>query len=305
MKYPLFELYVKYSETFNEWDPADAQIIKSPDVQGYKIIVDVYEPNISGEIVIAKRPLGQDEKGIAIMVGNHVVVRGTFGFDNKLSRVTGYVKCDQLTSRFADKSALIENDAYFKFNQSMKDFIIERVLPSLTEYEDVLITREESKIYKEIDKVMGQAVLEMLQTSEEVEGFESIEVPSSSSAAEEGCGEYDGSDGSLSLLSSSHSSLFPPLTNEMDSSSSTKNEEDKEYGSNSKDNWEENIDAENKNNSLKDGNDLNLPVPGRLLILIMMIQTMSCREKLTRITMDLYRVKHMSIIQNLKTGYYR
>ena len=130
--------------------------------------------------------------------------KSTFGFDNKLSRVTGYVKCDQLTSRFADKSALIENDAYFKFNQSMKDFIIERVLPSLTEYEDVLITREESKIYKEIDKVMGQAVLEMLQTSEEVEGFESIEVPSSSSsAAEEGYGEYNGSGGSLSLLSPS------------------------------------------------------------------------------------------------------
>ena len=195
--------------------------------------------------------------------------QGTFGFDNKLSRVTGYVKCDQLTSRFADKSALIENDAYFKFNQSMKDFIIDRVLPSLTEYEDVLITREESKIYKEIDKVMGQAVLEMLQTSEEVEGFESIEVLSSSSAAEEGCGEYNGSGGSLSLLSSSppspSSPSSSPLTNKMDSSSSTKNEEDKEDNSNSKDNWEENIDAENiKNNSLKDEDDLNLPVPGIL-----------------------------------------
>ena len=101
---------------------------------------------------------------------------GTFGFDNKLNRVTGYVKCDQLTSRFADKSALIENDVYFKFIQLMKDFIIEQVFPSLTEYEDVLITREESKIYKEIDKVMGQAVLEMLQIDEEVQGFESIEV---------------------------------------------------------------------------------------------------------------------------------
>ena len=270
LKYPLFELYIKSSEIFDEWDPADAQIIKSPDVQGYKIVVDVYEPNISGEIVIAKRPLSQDEKGIAIMVGNHVVVRSTFGFDNKLSRVTGYVKCDQLTSRFADKSALIENDAYFRFNQSMKDFIIERVLPSLTEYEDVLITREESKIYKEIDKVMGQAVLEMLQTSEEVEGFESIEVPSSSSsAAEEGCGEYNDSGGSLSLLSSSPSSpssLSPPLTNEMDSSTSTKNEEDKEDNSNSKDNWEENIGAENvKNNSFKDEDDLNLYVPGSSL----------------------------------------
>ena len=78
MKYPLFELYIKSSEIFDEWDPADAQIIKSPDVQGYKIVVDVYEPNISGEIVIAKRPLSQDEKGIAIMVGNHVVMKGDF-----------------------------------------------------------------------------------------------------------------------------------------------------------------------------------------------------------------------------------
>ncbi len=177
LKYPLFEVYVKNSEFFREWDLADSQIVKSPDVQGYRIIVNITSnPSISGEIVIAKRPLGQDEKGIAIMVGNHVVKRTTFGFDNKLSKVTGYVKCDQLTSRFADKSALIENEEYFKFNQSMKNFIVEQVLPSLTEYEDVLITREESKIYKEIDKVMGQAVLEMIQTNEEIQGFETVEV---------------------------------------------------------------------------------------------------------------------------------
>ena len=62
-----------------------------------------------------------------------------------------------MTSRFADKSALIEDDVYFKFNQSMKNFIVDQVLPSLNEYEDVLITREESKIYREVDKVMGQA----------------------------------------------------------------------------------------------------------------------------------------------------
>ena len=178
LKYPLFEVYIKNSELFNEWDLNDTQIIKSPDVQGYRIIVNITSPTIMGEIIIAKRPLSHDEKGIAVMVGNHVVIRSAFGFDNKLSRVTGYVKCDQLTSRFADKSALIENDLYFKFYQSMKDFIIEQVFPSLTEYEDVLITREESKIYKEIDKVMGQAVLETLQIDEEIQGFESIEVPS-------------------------------------------------------------------------------------------------------------------------------
>ncbi len=177
LKYPLFEVYIKYSEVFMEWDLADSQIVKSPDVQGYRIIVNITSnPSISGEIIIAKRPLGQDEKGIAIMVGNHVVKRTAFGFDNKLSKVTGYVKCDQLTSRFADKSALIENEEYAKFNQSMKNFIVEQVLPSLTEYEDVLITREESKIYKEIDKVMGQAVLEMIQTGEEIQGFETVEI---------------------------------------------------------------------------------------------------------------------------------
>ncbi len=178
LKYPLFEVYIKNSDVFKEWDLKDAQIVKSPDVQGYKILVNIFNPNISGEIIIAKRPLSYDEKGIAIMVGNHMVLRSTFGFDNKLNRVTGFVKCDQLTSRFADKSALIENDVYFKFNQSMKEFIVDKVFPSLTEYEDVLITREESKIYKEIDKVMGQAVIEMLQIDEEVQGFESVEITS-------------------------------------------------------------------------------------------------------------------------------
>ncbi|TVP39078.1 ATP-binding protein [Candidatus Nitrosocosmicus arcticus] len=176
LKYPLFDVYIKSASDIKEWDISDSQVIRSPDIQGYKLEVNLDNPRITGEITIARRPLGQDEKGIAIMVGNHVVLRSTFGFDNKLSRVTGYVKCDQLTSRFADKSALIENDVYNNFNQKVKTFIIDQVLPSLTEYEDVLITREESKIYKEIDKVMGQAVLETLEPVEEIEGFESVEV---------------------------------------------------------------------------------------------------------------------------------
>jgi hypothetical protein len=218
LKYPLFEVYVKYSEVFNEWDLTDSQIVKSPDVQGYKIIVNVTtNPIISGEIIIAKRPLGQDEKGIAIMVGNHVVKRTTFGFDNKMNKVTGYVKCDQLTSRFADKSALIENDEYIKFNQSMKNFIVEQVLPSLTEYEDVLITREESKIYKEIDKVMGQAVMEMIQTDEEVQGFETVEFVDAAAAA-----NVEG-DGSRSLATG-HQHPFSSLPSS--SSSTSKDNED-------------------------------------------------------------------------------
>jgi hypothetical protein len=202
LKYPLFEVYIKSARDIKEWDMSDSQVIRSPDIQGYKIEVNIDNPRISGEITIARRPLGQDEKGIAIMVGNHVVLRSTFGFDNKLSRVTGYLKCDELTSRFADKSALIENDIYNTFNQNVKTFIIDQVLPSLTEYEDVLITREESKIYKEIDKVMGQAVLETLEPVEEIQGFESVEV--SSPASENGT--EDLSNTKDSLLGNSYSS---------------------------------------------------------------------------------------------------
>lgn len=184
LKYPLFEVYIKSSDSFKEWDFTDSQIIRSPDIQGYRLDVSLENPRVTGEIIIARRPLGPDEKGIAVMVGNHVVLRSTFGFENKLSRVTGYVKCDVLTSRFADKSALIEDDNYNNFNQNVKTFIVERVLPSLTEYEDVLITREESKIYKEIDKVMGQAVLETLEPAEEIEGFESVEVNADSDSTD-------------------------------------------------------------------------------------------------------------------------
>jgi hypothetical protein len=94
----------------------------------------------------------------------------------KLNRVTGFARCDALTTRFADKSAIIEDDEYTKFNQAMKTFVIDTVIPGLTEYEDVLITREESKIYKEIDKVLGQAMVETLELEEEVQGYEMVEV---------------------------------------------------------------------------------------------------------------------------------
>jgi hypothetical protein len=58
----------------------------------------------------------------------------------------------------------------------MKTFVIDTVLPGLTEFEDVLITREESKIYREIDKVLGQAMIETLETQEEVQGYEMVDV---------------------------------------------------------------------------------------------------------------------------------
>jgi hypothetical protein len=172
----MFEVYVKEAENFVEWNFDSAQMIKAPDIQGHKIPVNIDNGRISGEIVIARRPLSEDERGIAVMVGNHIVTRNNFGFDTKLNRVTGYIRCDTLTSRFADKSALIEDEEYLRFNQTMKTFIIDIVLPSLTEYEDVLITREESKIYREIDKVLGQAIIENIESQEELQGYEVVDM---------------------------------------------------------------------------------------------------------------------------------
>ena len=176
LRHPMFEVYVKEDENFIEWNFDGAQIIKAPEIQGHKIPVNIDNGRIIGEIVIARRPLSEDERGIAIMVGNHIVTRNNFGFDTKFNRVTGYIRCDTLTSRFADKSALIEDEEYLKFNQAMKTFIIDIVLPGLTEYEDVLITREESKIYREIDKVLGQAIVENLESQEEVQGYETLDM---------------------------------------------------------------------------------------------------------------------------------
>jgi hypothetical protein len=174
LRQPMFEVYIKNAENVMEWDSSNAQQIKAPDIQGHRIPVYINNGRITGEIVIARRPLSEDEKGIAVMVGNHIVIRSNFGFETKLSRVTGYIRCDTLTSRFADKSALIEDEEYNEFNKLIKTFIIDTILPSLTEYEDVLITREESKIYKEIDKVLGQAIIENVETREEVEGYEMV-----------------------------------------------------------------------------------------------------------------------------------
>jgi Histidine kinase-, DNA gyrase B-, and HSP90-like ATPase len=175
LRLPLFRVFVKTSETSKEWDFTGAEEIRAPDIQGHKIPVNLENGKIVGEVVIARRPLSEEENGIAIMVGNHAVTRDTFGFDNRLRRVTGFVRCDSLTSRFADKSAIIEDEEYAKFYKSMQDFIANTLIPNLSEYEDVLITREESKIYKEIDKVLGQAIVENIET-EEVEGYETIEV---------------------------------------------------------------------------------------------------------------------------------
>jgi hypothetical protein len=176
LRQPLFEVYIKTGEKFKEWNFDGSQIIKAPEIQGHRIPVNLDDGKLTGEIIIARRPLSDDERGVAVMVGNHIVTRSNFGFDTKLNRVTGFVRCDSLTTRFADKSAIIEDSEYTRFNQLMKTFIIDKVIPGLTEYEDVLITREESRIYREIDKILGQAMIENLEFEEEVQGYETVQI---------------------------------------------------------------------------------------------------------------------------------
>jgi hypothetical protein len=172
----MFEVSVKSADRFKEWNFEGAEVIRAPEIQGHRIPVNLDGGRIVGEIIIARRPLTEEERGIAVMVGSHIVTRSNLGFDARLNRITGFVRCDSLTTRFADKSAIIEDDEYARFNQAMRSFVTDTVIPNMTEYEDVLITREESKIYREIDKVLGQALVETLETQEEVQGYEMVDV---------------------------------------------------------------------------------------------------------------------------------
>ncbi|HEX5187795.1 MAG TPA: ATP-binding protein [Nitrososphaeraceae archaeon] len=174
LRQPLFQVFIKQTDKFEEWNFKGADLIRAQDIQGYHIPVNLDNGQIIGEIVVAKRPLTEEERGIGIMIGNHLVTRSYFGFDTKLNRITGLIRCDALTSRFADKSAIIEDDTYSKFFKLVKQFIADEVLPKLSQFEDILITKEETRIYREIDKVLGQAVIENLE-SVEVEEYETIE----------------------------------------------------------------------------------------------------------------------------------
>lgn len=173
LRQPMFQVFIKQTDDFNEWDFDNAEPVRAQEIQGYRIPLSLDEGKIIGEIIVARRPLTEEEKGIGIMIGNHIVVRSNFGLEAKLNRITGLIRCDYLTSRFADKSAIIEDDYFDKFYKIVKQFIVNEVIPKLAEYEDVLITKEESRIYKEIDKVLGQAVVENLE-SIEVEDYETI-----------------------------------------------------------------------------------------------------------------------------------
>src|SRR6185503_4950865 len=72
LRQPLFEVYIKTADKSKEWNFDDAQTIRAPDIQGHRVSVSLDNGRITGEIIIAKRPLSEEERGIAVMVGNHI-----------------------------------------------------------------------------------------------------------------------------------------------------------------------------------------------------------------------------------------
>jgi hypothetical protein len=89
LRAPMFEVSVKSAEKFREWNFDGSEVIRAPDIQGHRIPVNLDNGRIIGEIIIAKRPLTEEERGIAVMVGSHIVTRSNFGFDAKLNRLRG------------------------------------------------------------------------------------------------------------------------------------------------------------------------------------------------------------------------
>jgi hypothetical protein len=120
----------------------------------------------------------------------------------------------------------------------MKSFIADTVVPSLTEYEDVLITREESRIYKEIDKVLGQAIIENVETEEEVQSYENIDVqtqvtslPNSTTVAERvSIGTVSSEEAHLDIKPNLESNLDEDGGNMTSSSESKKSNLSLDYG---------------------------------------------------------------------------
>ena len=140
LRYPFFEVFLKETAEFKAWSFEGAERMEPPQTEG--LIIPVNLPDITGEVVVAKRPLPEEERGLAVIVGSHMVERRSFGFD--VERITGWLRCDNLTTRFADKASLIENDAYEQFQSKVKTLMRDEVLPKAKGLIEAVITTEET-----------------------------------------------------------------------------------------------------------------------------------------------------------------
>ena len=157
LREPFFEVWVRVGE-FKPWSLEGAVKVEPPEIVGDKIPVSL--EGMTGEITVASRPLSEEERGIAVLHGGHMVTRSLFGFPpSQMNRITGYVRCDWLTVRFADKAGIIEDEAYEKFRNTVRRFIASEVLPKAAEAEDRL-SYGEVQAFKTIDRILSAVVLE-------------------------------------------------------------------------------------------------------------------------------------------------
>jgi len=157
LREPFFEVWVRVGD-FKPWSLEGAFRVEPPEIVGEKIPVSL--EGITGEITVASRPLSEEERGIAVMHGGHMVTRSLFGFPpSQMSRITGWVRCDWLTVRFADKAGIIEDEACERFRSAMRGFIASEVLPKAAEAEDRL-SYGEVQAFKTIDRILSTVVLE-------------------------------------------------------------------------------------------------------------------------------------------------
>jgi hypothetical protein len=164
LRYPFFEVFLKETVEFKPWSFDGSEQLVPPQTEG--LVIPVNLPNITGEVVVAKRPLPEEERGLAIIVGSHMVERRSFGFD--VDRITGWLRCDSLITRFADKASLIENDAYEQFQSKVKAFLREDVLPKAKGLIEAIITTEEARVYRKVDSLLANAVHIVLHPSDEI-----------------------------------------------------------------------------------------------------------------------------------------
>lgn len=164
LRYPFFEVFLKETAGFKAWSFEGAERMEPPQTEG--LVIPVNLPDITGEVVVAKRPLPEEERGLAVIVGSHMVERRSFGFD--VERITGWLRCDNLTTRFADKASLIENDAYEQFQSKVKTLMRDEVLPKAKGLIEAVITTEETRVYRKVDSLLANAVHIVLHPSDEV-----------------------------------------------------------------------------------------------------------------------------------------
>lgn len=159
-----FEVYIKKSQSFSEWNLGGAERILPKDIPGAKVPVAIKGKSviIAGVITLADDsalPLADEDRGIGIVVSSHLVTRSYFGLEasgHRFDKVTGYVECNQLTTTFGTKDRLIEDEKYAEFTSLMKDFVREKIVPALQELETRRVSTAEVKIVRKVDRVLGK-----------------------------------------------------------------------------------------------------------------------------------------------------